>query len=113
MDIVLDATAEPALSPDDIPLRREIACRGMLDDTFQPNRPDEFLRAKAICDTCLSTKSCLRQGVEIDGYGVWGGVMLRAGREVDWSSMGAKKGRKAGRKPGPTNKRKKRVDAAA
>ena len=113
MDIVVDATAEPVLLPANIPLRREVACRGMLDDTFQPNRPEEFLRAKAICDTCLSTQSCLRQGLEIDGYGVWGGVMLRAGKEVDWANMGAKKGRKAGRKPGATNKRKKRVDAAA
>ena len=113
MDIVLDATAEPALSPDDISLRREVACSGILDDTFQPNRPEGFLRAKAICDTCLSTKSCLRQGLETDGYGVWGGVMLRAGKEVDWSNIGAKKGKQPGRKPGANNRRKKRLDAAA
>ncbi|HEX4190899.1 MAG TPA: WhiB family transcriptional regulator [Marmoricola sp.] len=59
-------------------------CAGYDDpDVFDPVDSDTLALAQSLCGTCAVRDVCLGLGTSRGEWGVWGGVLLEAGKPVD------------------------------
>jgi hypothetical protein len=70
-------------SDDDIEWYHVAVCQGMYTNWFYDDYEADTLFARVMDDICLSCPvraMCLREGVENQEYGLWGGVYLNNGK---------------------------------
>jgi hypothetical protein len=62
---------------------QEWACAGADPDTFFPEDEVTLARALALCEVCPLTAMCRDLALARKESGVWGGILLEAGKTLD------------------------------
>lgn len=61
----------------------DYACVGADPRLFDPRTPGELAAARSYCAGCPMRRGCGRLGLQRQEWGVWGGLLLDAGRVID------------------------------
>ncbi len=61
----------------------EWACVGADPRIFDPDNVIELANAKSYCVACPARLVCLQLGLQRQEWGVWGGVLLEAGKRLN------------------------------